>query len=99
MLLRVGGKETFGGWSPCLLSSCECSNTCLLYERGAKREMRLSTTPSPAGGGLFKDSCPTALFPIENIASTCSVCPTNVGFFSKGGNFPSAIIAPTSFSY
>jgi hypothetical protein len=21
MLLRVGGKETFGGWSPCLLSS------------------------------------------------------------------------------
>jgi hypothetical protein len=28
--------------------------------------------PSPAGGGLYKDSCPTGLFPLENIASTCS---------------------------
>jgi hypothetical protein len=46
------------------------SNTCLRYERGAKRESRLSTTPSPAGGGLYKDSCRTALFLLENIAST-----------------------------
>jgi hypothetical protein len=46
------------------------SNTCLRYERGSKRESRLSTTPSPAGGGLYKDSCQTALFPLENIAST-----------------------------
>jgi hypothetical protein len=42
------------------------------YERGAKRESRLSTTPSPAGGGLYKDSCPTTLFLPENVASTCS---------------------------
>jgi hypothetical protein len=56
-----------------LLSSCERSNTCLLYERGAKRESRLSTTASPAGSGLNKYSCLTALFLLENIASTRSV--------------------------
>jgi hypothetical protein len=54
------------------ISMLERSNSCLLYEHGAKRESRLSTTPSPCGGGLYKDSCSTALFPLENIASTCS---------------------------
>jgi hypothetical protein len=72
MLLRAGGKEKFGGWSPCVLSSWERSNICLLYEREAKRETRLGTTPSPAGGGLYKDICPTVLFLLENIANTCS---------------------------
>jgi hypothetical protein len=88
MLLRVGGKETFGGWSSCLLTSLERSNTCLLYERGAKRESSLSTTPSPAGGGLYKDSCPTALFLLENIASTCSltVAPASGIFYRSSSN-------------
>jgi hypothetical protein len=44
----------------------------VLYERGAKRESRLSTSPSPAGGGLYKDSCPTLVVLLENVASTCS---------------------------
>jgi hypothetical protein len=46
------------------------------YERGAKRETRLSTMPSPTGGGFYKDSCPTDLFLLENTGSTFSVTHT-----------------------
>jgi hypothetical protein len=53
------------------LSSFENVAT-LAFFTNEERETRLSTTPSPAGGGLYKDSCPTALFLLENIASTCS---------------------------
>jgi hypothetical protein len=70
MLLLVGGKETFGGWSTCLLAHENV--TTLAFFTNEERSERLSTTPSPAGGGLYKDSCPTALFLLENIASTCS---------------------------
>jgi hypothetical protein len=54
MLLRVGRRADVRWLSTSLLSSCVRSNICLFYERGAKRETRLSTTSSPAGGGLFK---------------------------------------------
>jgi hypothetical protein len=42
--------------------------------------------PSPAGGGLYKDSFPTALFLLQNIASTCSVRKVFVCMFKTRNN-------------